>query len=268
MIDLCSHILDGTPCGPASFDDSLAMCRAAVADGVRMVVATPRWEADREQPPLPLDECRRKVARLGSEMGGMLSVKLGFVLQFGPDLPRLVALHGESLALAGRRHLLVSLPSIEIPADAEAVWLSLRRAGFSVVLAHPECNAKLRRDPDRLAQWVHEGVMLQVDAASVLGKHGREVQRFALNSLHKFQGRVAVASNMNWDADGRHSLRAAREELSRKMGARRAKSLTAETPAAFLGDAAGHNGVSVSSRRGFASALRSSGLFRALTGES
>ncbi|HEX8292760.1 MAG TPA: CpsB/CapC family capsule biosynthesis tyrosine phosphatase [Pyrinomonadaceae bacterium] len=268
MIDIRSHILDGTPCGPDSPADSLEMCRAAAADGVRTLVATPRWEAGRAEPPLPFDECSRKLRRLESETGGRLSLKLGFALQFSPDLPALVGRYGSELALAGKRHLLVSLPSVEVPPEAEGVWGALSRAGFSVVLSHPECNTVLRRDAARLARWVSEGLTLQVDAASVAGTHGREVRRFALECLRKYEGHAAVASNARWDGGPRCSLGDAREELSAKVGARQARCFTKETPAALIGDADEHHGARGAAPRGLASVLRSFAPIKALTGQS
>lgn len=269
MIDLRSHILDGTPCGPDSFADSLEMSRAAAADGVRTVVATPRWEAGSTQPPLPFDECRHKLERLEEETRGALSFKLGFVFQYGPELPELAARHGSKLALAGKQHLLVSLPSVEIPNEVEGVWKSLRRCGLSVVLAHPECNTVLRRDSARLTRWVSEGMTLQVDAASVLGMHGREVQRFALDYLRKYEGHAVVASNMRRSGDQRPSLANARQELADKLGARQTRKLVRDTAAAVLGElgarpVGGRGGAG----RGFTSAFRSFGPVKALMGDS
>jgi protein-tyrosine phosphatase len=269
MIDIRSHILDGAPCGPDSFDDSLEMCRAAIADGVKAIVATPRWEAGSSEPPLPFDECRGRLECLEAETLGVISLRLGFVLQFSPDLPALVEAHGPKLALAGGRHLLVSLPSVEVPAEAEGVWSALASAGFSTVLAHPECNAVLRRDDAPLVRWVSEGMTLQIDAMSVLGAHGREVRRFAVECLQKFEGRVVVASNGRWGVDAKNSLAAARGELVRSVGARLARSLMRETPAALIGDSLnGKGGRDGATTRSLTSRLRSMNPLRVLTGES
>lgn len=269
MIDIRSHILDGTPCGPASFAGSLEMCHAAIADGVRTIVATPRWEVGRAEPPLPFDECRGRLERLEAKTLGVISLRLGFVLQFSPELPALVEAHGPKLALAGGRQLLVSLPSVEAPAEAEGVWGALARAGFSTVLAHPECNAVLRRDDARLVRWVSEGMTLQIDTMSVLGAHGREVRRFAIECLRKFEGRVVVASNGRWGADAKNSLAAARGELVRSVGTRLAGSLMWETPAALIGDVLnGKDGRNGADTRSLTSRLRSMNPLRVLTGES
>ncbi|HEX8149727.1 MAG TPA: CpsB/CapC family capsule biosynthesis tyrosine phosphatase [Pyrinomonadaceae bacterium] len=266
MIDLRSHILDGTPCGPDSFAESLEMCRAAAADGVRTLVATPRWEAGHAEPPLPFDECLRKLRRLEAELRGLLSLKLGFALQFSPELPALVGRYGAELALAGKRHLLISLPSVEAPPEAEGVWGALSHAGFSVVLSHPECNTVLRRDAARLGRWVSEGLTLQIDAASVAGTHGREVRRFALECLRKFEGRSVVASNARRSAEQKSSLAIAREELIGSFGARHALRLTRETPAALIGDGAFSVSVRGSRPRGLASLFGSMDQAKPLRG--
>jgi protein-tyrosine phosphatase len=267
MIDLRSHILDGMPCGPDSFDASLEMCRAAAADGVRTLVATPHWEAGRQEPPLPFDECLRKLRSLEAEMRAALSLRLGFVLQFSPELPALVERHGPLLALAEKRWLLVSLSSLEVPAGAERVWGGLGRAGFSVVLAHPECNPALRRDPERLGRWVAEGLALQFDAASVGGAHGREVRRFTVECLRKYQGRVVVASNARHGDDRKVSLGRAREVLAGEVGAASTADFVRETPAALIGDGARRLEARGRSARGLATLFRSFGPLKALAGE-
>jgi protein-tyrosine phosphatase len=268
MIDLRCHILDGTPCGPDSFSESLEMCRVAIADGVRTMVATPRWEAGRAEPPLPFEECHRKLERLKAETRGVLSLKLGFAFQFSAELPGLVNCYGSKLALAGQHHLLISLPSVEVPLEVEAVWKALARAGFCVLVAHPEWNTVLRREPARLARWVSEGVRLQVDAASVDGTHGREVLRFALECLRQYEGRIVIASNARHGADKKSSLGKVFEELTDSIGARQARSFMRETPAALIGDGVAHINTRKSSSRGLPSLFRSLRPIKALTGES
>ena len=234
MIDLHCHILDGTLCGPESFAESLEMCRLAVADGVRQIVATPRWDAQANEPPIPFADCTRKLERLQHEMGGALSFKLGFMMRFSVRLPELVKQYGSKITLGGGRYLLVALPSLGTPAEAEEVWSELSRCGVSVVLTHPECSLDLRRNEARLERWFANGVILQIDAASITGSHGREVQRFATQWLRKYEGRVVVASNAHDASPRRPSLSSAREELVKRVGARQTRALVSEMPAAII----------------------------------
>ena len=42
MVDVHCHILPGVDDGPATLEDSLALCRALLRDGVTTAIATPR----------------------------------------------------------------------------------------------------------------------------------------------------------------------------------------------------------------------------------
>ena len=244
------------------------MCRSAVTDGVKIIVATPRWDVGFTEPPLPFVEYHRKIERLETAMRGALNLKLGFALQFNSELPMLVERYGSILALGGKRHLLISLPSLEIPSDVEDVWKGLAQAGFSIVLAHPECNAVLRRNPSRLRQWVEEGLMLQVDAASVIGAHGREVRRFAIECLRMYEGRAVVASNARCVVGQKSSLGSVREELNIKIGTRQARSFIVETPATLIKDGIRHNNGRRAPLRGLPNLFRSISQIKELLGVS
>lgn len=236
------------------------MCRAAIAAGVTTIVATPRWEVGRASPPLHFEECSRKVEHLVAETGELLSLRLGFVLQFTPDLPALVERYGSKLAIGGGRYLLISLSALSSLEKTDGIWDQLSRLGFSVLLARPECNLALRRDPAILYNWVNRGVILQIDAASIIGIHGRDIQCFARQCVQKYGHSVVVScnartSNMRWNC-----LERVRESLAKSFGAHRAWMLLHETPELILSStmkAGGHIPPSHITQNFFQQLLRS-----------
>jgi protein-tyrosine phosphatase len=235
MIDLHCNVLDETACGPESFNKSLEVCRMAVACGVRMIVATPGWDAG-DVPSLQIEKYKQKADRLQKEMQGALIVKLGFTLQFSPALPDIVDRYGSQLALSGKRHLLISLPPMNLAAEIEEVWSHLDGRGFLPIIVHPECHPVLRRDPARLAAWVSKGAVLQIDAASLTGTYGRLVQRAAIECLVKYKKSSVVASNAR---RGRSNmLGEARNELMRRMGVKAALMYFRQTPNSIVCGAA------------------------------
>ena len=245
MIDLHCHLLDETGCGPQDFAESLEMCRQAAADGVRTVVATPRWDELQAEPPLPVADCEQKIKHLYREMRGTLSLKLGFLMRFRTDLAHLLERYGRAVTLGGGRYVLVSLPGLRTPEETEAVWEAVNQLGYAIIVARPECSPVLRHNSKRLGQWVAGGVRLQLDAASINGAHGREVQNFAIECVRAFQGCVVVASSARDGLETRRgSLALARETLLKKFGARLARQLLSETPEAIItsGMDASHNG--------------------------
>lgn len=232
MIDLRCHILDGTSCGPQSYAESLEMCRVAVDCGVQTIVATPLWATGNFEPPLPFNEIKGKIERLQKALLGKLSIESGFVLAFDKRLPELADRYGTELALGGKKHLLVSLPSTKVPLETEEVWAELIKRGYLLLLAHPECNTALRRTPSILHRWYASGMKFQIDAASLSGLYGREVRKFAIDCLHKYETQVVVASNSR--STNENPLKAARAEIISQLGERRAIMCIDETPTTVI----------------------------------
>jgi protein-tyrosine phosphatase len=234
MIDLHCHLLDETPHGAESFEASLEICRQASADDVRTIVATLRWAAHLSEPPLAFDECQQKLERLNEAMRGAVALRSGFLMEFRSDLPALLDRYGSSITLGGGRYVFVSLPSLHVPLDVDEVWNKVSEKGFSILLARAECSPVLRRDFVRLERWIESGLMLQLDAASITGQHGHEIQHFALQCVKKYEGSVVVASSVG---STRHTpLAQARELLLKKNPSRRVRRLFYETPAMMISD--------------------------------
>lgn len=235
MIDLCCYLLDGMGHEPGAYAESLRMCHAAIGVGAHTVVATPYWRAGSAEPPLPFDEMSRTIERLISEVGDSLSIRPGFVFEFSVSLPELVARHGPLVALGGKRHLLVSLPTTRVPAEADVVWDALRLQGYTAIVAHPECSPAVRRNPGLLSEWAERGVKFQLEAASLVGTYGREVRKFAFECLRKFEGKTVIASNAHPAQP--NLLGKACSELVRELGERHAMKHFREIPVIIIGDA-------------------------------
>lgn len=239
MIDLNCRLLHETPCGPATLAAALEVCRSASGEGVTSVVAAPCWDTRRAAPPLPLADYLSRLAQLREAAGGLLRLTPGFALRFGPGLLDVVDEHGRRLTLNGGRHLLISLPSLSVPAESEEVWEGLRQRGYAVVLARPECNQALRRDAERLRRWVAGGITLQLDAASLAGSYGRHVRQFALRCAGAFGGSVVLGSGGVARGAGQgYLMGVARAALRKGVGAGRARRIVSETAEAILTHAA------------------------------
>jgi protein-tyrosine phosphatase len=175
MIDLHAHILPALDDGPVSMEEALAMGRLAEADGVRTVVATPHsgdW-----QPALSAAALRSRVAQLQAALdreGVAVSVVMGMEVHLDPDTAWR-AVQGSALCLGETKYLLVELPLHEYPTYTEQVLFELQARGFRPILAHPERNAVLAREPALLVPLVERGILAQVTAGSLAGRFGRHV---------------------------------------------------------------------------------------------
>ncbi len=183
MIDLHSHVLPGLDDGAQTLEESVEIARAAVADGIRVLAATPHVRDDFPTEP---GEMERAVAGLRVELERQ---EVPLELRPGGEiaLDRLDGLAVEELRRFGlggnHEYLLVEFPYVGWPLDLPDRLFRLRVEGFTPVLAHPERNADVQFAPERLAPLVEAGTLVQLTAASIDGRVGRNARGTALRLL-------------------------------------------------------------------------------------
>ncbi|MDH7497586.1 MAG: phosphotransferase [Syntrophomonadaceae bacterium] len=229
MIDIHAHILPGLDDGPSTWEDALALARAFVRAGYRAVVATPHvvpglYPNGRGLILERLGEARRRLAQEGID----LDLHPGAEYFLDPGLvPALEA--GELVTVndAGR-HLLVELPSAEMPAFARPVLFELAARGVTPVLAHPERQDYLARSRRLLEELAAGGVLLQVTCGSLTGMFGSGPRRCADWLL-----RAGLAHYLATDAHvpGRRLAAAAR---AHQLLGERGQRLVEDNPRALL----------------------------------
>jgi protein-tyrosine phosphatase len=177
MIDLHSHVLAGIDDGARSLEDSLAILRAAVEDGITRIAATPHVRADYPTSPDAMERGVEALNRAAREAGIPIEVLPGGEL----DLEFMSDLDDAGLARFGLggnpRVLLLECPYYGWPLDLRDVVFRLATRGFSVVLAHPERNPDVQAEPELLRPLVDAGVLVQVTAASADGRLGSTPRR-------------------------------------------------------------------------------------------
>jgi len=173
VIDLHSHVLPGVDDGAATLEDSVAMARAAAADGIRWLAATPHVRDDYPTGAETMERLVRVVREAIERAGIALELLPGGEIA----LERLDVSDSDDLrrfGLGGNpRYLLVEFPYVGWPLGVEERLFALRAKGVVPVLAHPERNHEVQEDPERLGSLVHSGCLVQVTAASLDGRLGR-----------------------------------------------------------------------------------------------
>ena len=177
MIDIHFHCLPGIDDGPRNWDEAVALCRAAEADGVDTIVATPHVLRD---PWLNEFQSKRDelILELNTRLGGHPAILPGCEYFFSSDAVDLWhrGAAGPLTGLNRSSFLLVEFPATTIPMSAEAVFHELSVSGVTPVIAHPERNRVFAEQPERLVRFVELGAMTQVTAGSILGDFGKAAQ--------------------------------------------------------------------------------------------
>ena len=179
MIDLHSHILPGVDDGARDLAQSLEIARAAIADGITVVAATPHVRHDFPTRPEAMENRVRELRDALVEAGIALDVRTGGELA----LDRLDVLSPDELrrfGLAGNpAYLLLEMPYFGWPLELPLRVTRLHAAGVTAVIAHPERNPDVQADPELLRPLVEAGALVQVTAASLDGRLGRATRNVA-----------------------------------------------------------------------------------------
>ena len=179
MIDVHSHVLAAIDDGPDDVSGSVAMARAMAADGVRVVCATPHVRDDWPTTPDLMERRLEQVRAAVAEAGVEIEVRGGGEIALD-RLPELTFDDRARFGLGGNpRLLLLEFPYYGWPLELGSVCSALLRERVVPVLAHPERNAEVQAMPHRLEHVVHEGVFVQLTAASVDGRLGRRAAECA-----------------------------------------------------------------------------------------
>jgi protein-tyrosine phosphatase len=193
VIDLHSHVLPALDDGARTIDDSLDIVAAAAADGIRVLAGTPHV---RDDFPTTADEMERA---LGLVREAVARAGLAVDVLGGAEiaLDRLDSLRDRDLARFGLggspAYLLLEFPYFGWPLSLPATVLRLRSRGITPVIAHPERNADVQSDPERLRPVMLAGALGQITAASVDGRLGRRARAAALDLIDRGLGHLLAS---------------------------------------------------------------------------
>lgn len=172
MIDLHSHVLPGLDDGVRTIDASLELLRAAADDGIERIAATPHVREDYPTTPPEMELRLAEVcgaareAAIPVEVLGGGELDLAFAARLDDEELRRFGLGGNPALL------LLEFPYLGWPLQLAELVFDLQLRGFRIVLAHPERNADVQHDPERLRPLVDNGVVVQLTAASLDGRLG------------------------------------------------------------------------------------------------
>lgn len=232
MVDVHCHILPGIDDGPVTMEMSLAMAESAIADGITHVVATPHSSNEFHFDYLRVRELRDE---LQLKIGGELLLATGCDFHLNPE--NLAALREDPprFCINQKDYLLVEFSEYSIPPSMDQTLHEIQLMGLRPIITHPERNAILRRQPDRLVKWVRLGCSVQVTAGSLSEVFGTGAQKDAWRWLT--DGLVHIVASDAHNAGRRPlKLKPAYELIREKCGEEKAHALLVENPmAAFEG---------------------------------
>jgi len=232
--DVHCHCLPSLDDGPANVAESLALCRALVADGIATVVATPH-QLGRYDGRYDAEAIRQAVAELNmllDEANIPLDVLPGADVRIDERIVEL--LDRDRILTVGdrRRTLLLELPH-EVFVDPEPLLAELDRAGWNAVITHPERHGFLAQHPHVVRRWLAVHPCLQLTAGSLLGGFGGDARQAAWAFLAEPLP-LLVATDAHDTASRGPCMTAAYHRLAQSAGPAVARILCIENPRRLL----------------------------------
>ncbi len=225
FVDIHHHLIYGVDDGAKSFEGTVKMIRQAVENQVHAIITTPHITPG--YAPFPMEDYRARLeetrAYLEKEQIG-LQLYPGSEILYTPAAPYQLS-EGKVPTLAGTRYALVEFSPDDPFQDLSRAARDLSEMGYLPVFAHAEryeCLKKADQVRRLRKEW---GVLIQVNAATMLRKYGFFRQRL-INRLFE-DGLVDFIGTDCHDMPGRDNHMAeAFERLNDLYGAELAHALT------------------------------------------
>jgi protein-tyrosine phosphatase len=238
MIDLHCHLLPAVDDGSQSMEQSLALARQAVADGIKHSVVTPhihpgRYTNTRSSLEPIFSDFVAELAKADID----LQLSLGGEVRLGIEILQLLEANEIPMLgqMDGYQVILLEFPHSHILPGADKLVNLLLKRNIRPLIAHPERNKDVMRSLDKIYPFVQAGCMLQVTAGSLCGNFGKIAEQRATQMLEK--GWVTVlASDAHNEKHRPPKISEGRTVAEKVVGKQEADALVFSMPQRILGE--------------------------------
>ncbi|MBU8757234.1 tyrosine protein phosphatase [Priestia megaterium] len=183
MIDIHSHILPGVDDGAPAMEDAVNMARLALDEGITKIIATPHHQNgmyfNKKQDILKrVKELNNVLQRENISLEVLPGQETRIYGSLLDDFEK-----GDILTLNHTNYLFVELPSGHVPRYTEQLLFEMQLKGLTPIIVHPERNAEVVKNPEKILKLVKKGALIQLTAGSLTGHFGKRIQKFSIQLI-------------------------------------------------------------------------------------
>jgi len=143
--------------------------------GVEYLCATPHFITEESE--ITLEAYKEKLQFVKDNIEN-IEIIPGLEIYIDPELPKLYK-ENRIWGYNYNKYLLIELPMMEFPIYTEKIFYDLRLMGAIPVLAHPERNLRIMKNPELLINLIEQGNLAQLNAGSLTGQYGTDIKKSA-----------------------------------------------------------------------------------------
>ena len=224
MIDMHCHILPGIDDGASDLEEALEMARIAESEGIKKIVNTSHFH-----PEFKYTMGEELVEAINSFNVALKANKIDLEVLIGNEIyytdEIIEELHNLNFhTLNNSKYLLIEFSPMNVPKNLADVVYEVKLKWYIPVLAHVERYNNIIENPNIIYDCIKEGAIIQVNASSILGKHGKEIKKVSDILLDNNMIHI-VASDAHGSERRRPQLREAYEFVKNKYSEETADNL-------------------------------------------
>ena len=185
MIDFHNHVLANVDDGPKSLDESIDMLKTAAKQGITDIINTVHFQHPKMQNKnVEYEYLKSKVSELQLILD---REKIKIIIHLSAEvfyLPNLLEISTNPLTTIGSgKYMLIEFKTNIFPTDFENQFYELQSNGITPIIAHPERYKFIQKEVNILKIWIERDYVIQIDAGSILGQFGKNIQKVALEMI-------------------------------------------------------------------------------------
>lgn len=181
--DLHTHILPGIDDGAPDLETAREMVRIAWENGTRILFLTPHYRGVyKKNTPAFLREKFEKFRQIIAQEYPEMKLYLGQEVHHQTEVPERLS-QGQILTLCDSDYVLLEFRSGSLRSQILSAVTEMVRYGYTPIIAHAERYEAFRTDPSLADEVLDLGALIQLNADSVMGKHGFRVKHFCHKML-------------------------------------------------------------------------------------
>lgn len=185
MIDLHTHLLPGIDDGAKSLEEAVQIIKRGKEIGITAICTTPHLSSSFSK-----DRTEKIMGNFLMLQKKVSEEKIDIQLYLGSEIDLRIDFDSVKkfpffFINQTQKYLFLELPIGEFPPFTEKILFSLLIEGLSPILAHPERSLNKEGDFERIEKFKDSGILIQLNAGSLLGDFGKKIQRGAKRLLEE-----------------------------------------------------------------------------------